>query len=175
MKKINESDMTPEQAARLANFRAKRRTPEAQAEEQSIREEFRDNPGLAVQIERGDVQDGDIRVPAQLDQLTELVCRLKRIREERGLSLRQAAGRAGLNSEALSRLENGKNPNPTLDTLYRYAAAVGARLSLTIQEHELEKNALPPPEQRDILMLASMLGPEEARRRLLVLERGARS
>jgi len=34
---------------------------------------------------------------------------------------------------ALSRLENGHNKNPTLDTLGRYAAAVGRRLVLTTE------------------------------------------
>ena len=31
----------------------------------------------------------------------------------------------------LSRLENGRQPNPTIDTLWRYASAIGRRLVLT--------------------------------------------
>ena len=37
-------------------------------------------------------------------------------------------------AEALSRLENGQNANPTLDTLWRYAAALGKRLLLGAAE-----------------------------------------
>jgi len=41
--------------------------------------------------------------------------------------------RCGIDQPALSRLENGRNKNPTLDTLWRYAAAVGRRLVLTTE------------------------------------------
>ena len=41
--------------------------------------------------------------------------------------------RCGIDQPALSRLENGHNKNPTLDTLWRYAAAVGRRLVLTTE------------------------------------------
>ena len=40
--------------------------------------------------------------------------------------------RCGIDPPALSRLENGHTPNPTLDTLWRYAAALGKRLVLTV-------------------------------------------
>jgi len=39
----------------------------------------------------------------------------------------------GIDQPALSHLENGHNKNPTLDTLWRYAAAVGRRLVLTTE------------------------------------------
>jgi transcriptional regulator with XRE-family HTH domain len=41
--------------------------------------------------------------------------------------------RCGIDRPALSRLETGHNKNPTLDTLWRYAAAVGRRLILTTE------------------------------------------
>lgn len=171
MSQSNETNLTPEQRTRLDASRARRRTPEARAEEEAIRDEFRDRPGVSEQLARGEVDEGDLRVPAQLDQLTELIRRFKSIREQRGLSLRQAAGRAGINAEVLSRLENGKNSNPTLDTLYRYAAALGVRLTLGVQEPPGDEQGLSAEEQRKLLLLVSMLGPEEARRRLLALER----
>ena len=40
----------------------------------------------------------------------------------------------GIDQPALSRLENGHTPNPTLDTLWRYAAALGKRLVLSAQD-----------------------------------------
>jgi len=57
---------------------------------------------------------------------------IKRAREAAGLTLAEVAGRCGIDQPALSRLENGHNKNPTLDTLRRYAAAVG-RLVLTTE------------------------------------------
>jgi transcriptional regulator with XRE-family HTH domain len=40
----------------------------------------------------------------------------------------------GIDQPALSRLENGHTQNPTLDTLWRYAAAVGKRLVLSAED-----------------------------------------
>jgi transcriptional regulator with XRE-family HTH domain len=36
-----------------------------------------------------------------------------------------------MDQATLSRLENGRQPNPTIDTLWRYARAVGRQLVLT--------------------------------------------
>jgi len=41
--------------------------------------------------------------------------------------------RCGIDQPALSRLETGHNKNPMLDTLWRYAAAVGRRLDRTTE------------------------------------------
>lgn len=50
---------------------------------------------------------------------------LKRERERQGLTLAQMSKRAGIDQAALSRLETGKNANPTLGTLVRAAGALG--------------------------------------------------
>jgi transcriptional regulator with XRE-family HTH domain len=50
------------------------------------------------------------------------------------LTLARLSARCGIDQPALSRLENGHTPNPTLDTLLRYAAALGKRLVLTAEE-----------------------------------------
>ena len=46
----------------------------------------------------------------------------------------EVSARCGIDQPALSRLENGHTPNPTLDTLWRYAAAVGKRLVLSAED-----------------------------------------
>jgi transcriptional regulator with XRE-family HTH domain len=43
------------------------------------------------------------------------------------LSITDVAERSGLDRAVVSRLENGKQDNPTVATLMRYAAAVGKR------------------------------------------------
>ncbi len=57
----------------------------------------------------------------------------KRLRQAAGLTLAEVSRRSGIDQPALSRLETGHNRNPTLDTLWRYAAAVGRRLLLTTE------------------------------------------
>jgi transcriptional regulator with XRE-family HTH domain len=52
------------------------------------------------------------------------------------VNLTVIARRSGVDPASLSRLEAGKNPNPTFDTLSRYAAALGLRLDLSLVEIE---------------------------------------
>jgi transcriptional regulator with XRE-family HTH domain len=66
-------------------------------------------------------------------QLRPFVEEIKHAREAAGLTLAEVSRRCGIDQPALSRLENGHNKNPTLDTLWRYAAAVGRRLVLTTE------------------------------------------
>jgi transcriptional regulator with XRE-family HTH domain len=42
--------------------------------------------------------------------------------------------RSGIDRVALSRLENNEEDNPTLDTLERYAAAVGKEMIVLLRE-----------------------------------------
>ena len=50
------------------------------------------------------------------------------------MTLADVSARCGIDQPALSRLESGHTRNPTLDTLWRYAAAVGKRLVLTAED-----------------------------------------
>lgn len=59
---------------------------------------------------------------------------LKAARESQGLSLADVRKRTGMDRSAISKLENGRRDNPTIDTLARYAAAVGKRLVLTLED-----------------------------------------
>jgi transcriptional regulator with XRE-family HTH domain len=43
------------------------------------------------------------------------------------------ADRSGIDRAAVSRLENGVYVNPTVDTLYRYAQAVGADIGFNVR------------------------------------------
>jgi DNA-binding XRE family transcriptional regulator len=67
----------------------------------------------------------------QLDQVFE---QLKCAREDKGLSLADVTRLSGMDRSALSKLETGQRPNPTLETLMRYAEAVGKRLVLTLAD-----------------------------------------
>jgi DNA-binding XRE family transcriptional regulator len=108
-------------------------TPEQRAQHQAIRAAFRDwHPGPEELISSGAAARLGLNVigsPAK-----ELVRQLKESRQAAGLTLAEVAARCGIDQPALSRLENGHNENPTLDTLWRYAAAVGKRLVLSMEE-----------------------------------------
>jgi len=59
---------------------------------------------------------------------------LRQRREQAGLSLGDVAERSGIDKASLSRLENGLYPNPTMNTLARYARAIGKRLVLDLED-----------------------------------------
>jgi transcriptional regulator with XRE-family HTH domain len=70
------------------------------------------------------------------ESLVRILGVLKQARQDRGLSLSEIGRRSGIDLAALSRLEGGKNPNPTFETLSRYAEALGLRLELSLSEVE---------------------------------------
>jgi predicted transcriptional regulator len=59
---------------------------------------------------------------------------LKEVREASGLSLSEMEARTGMHRSALSRLENGVEKNPTINTLNRYAAGLGKRLVIALRD-----------------------------------------
>jgi DNA-binding XRE family transcriptional regulator len=66
-------------------------------------------------------------------ELRALVGLLKRERIARGLSLADVARRSQQARSAISRLENGQYGNPTLNTLYRYAWALGVHIKFATE------------------------------------------
>ncbi len=71
---------------------------------------------------------------AALDQVDELLRQLKAARVEKGLSLADLTDLTGMDRSALSKLETGQRSNPTVETLVRYAEAVGKRLVVSLAE-----------------------------------------
>lgn len=69
-----------------------------------------------------------------LDQLDDLLLQLKAAREAKGLSLTDVTDLTGMDRSALSKLETGQRPNPTVETLVRYAEAVGKRLVVSLTD-----------------------------------------
>lgn len=104
--------------------RNRRLTPEEAARYRDVREKVAEE--LPELVSRHEERQ------AALDQLTELVLQLKAAREERGLSLADLTRLTGMDRSALSKLETGQRLNPTIETLVRYADAVGKRLVVTL-------------------------------------------
>ncbi len=101
---------------------------EDRARHKAIREKFRDwHPSPEELIASGEGANFDLH--GEYQELRPFVERIKHAREENGLTLAEVSRRCGIDQPALSRLETGHNRNPTLDTLWRYAAAVGQHCS----------------------------------------------
>ena len=71
-------------------------------------------------------------VAAEMRATEAAVDRLRKERERQGLSLADVQRLTGMTRAAISRLENHHNRNPTVDTLSRYASALGMRLDLRV-------------------------------------------
>ncbi|MCY2989761.1 MAG: helix-turn-helix transcriptional regulator [Planctomycetota bacterium] len=71
---------------------------------------------------------------ATREQLDHVFEQLKCARQDKGLSLADLTRLSGMDRSALSKLETGQRQNPTIETLMRYAEAVGKRLVLTVAD-----------------------------------------
>ncbi len=92
----------------------------------------RDKPTPDQLLAEGGHQDfirlGDLLV------LHQLVACLKKVRARLNMTLAQLADKTGIDQAALSRLENGKNANPTFETILRIAGALGKRVVCQLQD-----------------------------------------
>jgi DNA-binding XRE family transcriptional regulator len=59
---------------------------------------------------------------------------LKEERQAQGLSLADMQNRTGMSRSAISRLENDDSANPTIETVTRYAQALGKQLAITLKD-----------------------------------------
>jgi ribosome-binding protein aMBF1 (putative translation factor) len=131
-RKTREPELPPEQRARVEGMLARRRTAESRAEEARLRENFD-----RERRETGTIKTtGDGTTMGDLVAFRRLIMSLRQERERLGLSLADVAARAGIDKGALSRLENGRQLNPTVNTLARYARALGKALDWGLSSPE---------------------------------------
>jgi len=110
------------------------RTAREITDEQQVRDLFQSRPSVESLIECGEIDPERIMTGTAEESLLKTLIALQTARQSRGLSLTEIACRSGIDLASLSRLEAGKNPNPTFETLSRYAAALGLRLELSLVE-----------------------------------------
>jgi ribosome-binding protein aMBF1 (putative translation factor) len=120
--------MSTERAHRRLN-----RKPKDVARLKAVRERYQKEKPTVEQL----LAEGGHKDTTPLGELL-LVHRIAhRIKEERrrqAMSLAVLSKKTGIDAAALSRLENGRQANPTLDTLQRVAAALGKQLVCDFQE-----------------------------------------
>ena len=107
------------------------------ARHKAIRQEFAHCPSQEELAATG-AYEGPLKSGAYFT-VKVLIHQLKKAREAAGLTLAVVSKRTGMDQATLSRLENGRQPNPTVDTLWRYARAVGRQLVLTHTDSEGEE------------------------------------
>ncbi|SDO19989.1 helix-turn-helix domain-containing protein [Actinacidiphila guanduensis] len=83
--------------------------------------------------------------------------RLRRLREERQLSLSELARRSGIGKATISELEAGQR-NPTLETLYALTTALGVPLSTVLADPPADPHGLSHGTPADPLGAASASG-----------------
>ncbi len=107
-------------------IRDRRLTPEEAAKFKAMREQ--------IAVELPDLTARHNERMASLDQLHELLLQLKAAREAKGLSLADLTELTGMDRSALSKLETGRRANPTVETLVRYAEAVGKHVVVSLAD-----------------------------------------
>lgn len=106
--------------------RGRRLTPEEAAKYRQARADIEtERPAIEAEIRSR---------MAELDELASVFSELRRIREQQGLSLADLHARTGIDRSTLSKLENGQRANFTLDTVVRYADAVGKQVMFALAD-----------------------------------------
>lgn len=122
-------------ARQLRRRISRKMTDEERDRHQRIREQVeREMPELMRQG-REAKREHDVRIT----KLRSAVQALKRARKTQGLSLADIRRRTGIERSTLSRLENSEDPNPTIATLDRYAAAVGKEIVITLADLPVQR------------------------------------
>src|SRR5205823_9821565 len=125
-------------------FRASRKTAEEKAHERALRDRLqKEKPSLEDLVRSGECDPDAVMTMGMYFDVQQALQALKREREQCGLSIGDVAERSGLDRAVVSRLENGKQDNPTVATLMRYAAAVGKRFLWSYEDLATEGTGKP--------------------------------
>ena len=109
-------------------FRANPKTAEERDREKVLRDKLQqERPSLEDLVRNGTCDPDAVMTMGMYFDVQKALQSLKRERVRCGLSIGDVAVRSGLDRAVVSRLENGKQDNPTVATLMRYAAAIGKR------------------------------------------------
>lgn len=111
-----------------------------------------------MQVHEGDRQRArggrprDDREVVEREYMTELGKRIRSAREMRGMTQRQAARAAGIATDMISRLENGRYQSPGLRTLVRIADGLGASVNELLPD-----KSDPPPGSAELSQRARLV------------------
>ncbi len=116
-------------------------TPEHRADDEAIHARLRPRMGLDELVDMDELTAEEAeairreKAAGPPDRPSRaIVASLRAERERLGLGLADIAERTGIEREALHRLEIGLDKNPTVSTLERYAAAMGKRITMAVED-----------------------------------------
>lgn len=89
-----------------------------------------------LDAERPEIEAWAHQVMRRSDAIDGILKTLAGVRRRRGLTLAEVDEASGLGRSNISRLENGHNPNPTLETLLAYAQGLGVEVRLLVVDPE---------------------------------------
>ena len=113
-------------------YSGRHRTSAQKAEEKKVRQMFQTwKPGPEELLASGR-WEGPILVAGQ-EEFWKAIRQVRAFREAQGLTLKDVSERCGMDVATLSKLENGKQANPTLFTMLLYVGAVGKRLHFSVR------------------------------------------
>src|SRR5437868_2677413 len=100
--------------------RANRKAPAERTREAALRQNLqKKKPSLQDLVDAGECSPDDVMTMGMYFDVQSALQALKRERERKGLTINDIADRSGLDRAVVSRLENGKQDNPTAATLMR--------------------------------------------------------
>jgi DNA-binding XRE family transcriptional regulator len=124
-------------------FHANRKTVEERTHERTVREQFqKERPSLADLVRDDECDPDAVMTMGMYFDFQKAIQALRRERNRCGVSIGEVAERSGLDRAVVSRLENGKQDNPTVATLMRYAAAVGKRFLWSYEDLTTDSGAV---------------------------------
>ena len=109
------------------------RTPDEQAKLKADRERYQRKKLTPEQLLADGGHDDFVR-HGDLVMLHQLMSALKEERERQKMTMAELSEITGIDQAALSRLENGKNVNPTFETMNRIAAALGKTIACSLKD-----------------------------------------
>ena len=93
--------------------------------------------------------------------MVELGKRIRNAREVRGMTQRQAARAAGIATDMISRLENGRYQSPGLRTLVRIADGLGASVTELLPDKSEPQPSVELSQRSRLIALAHRAEPEQ--------------
>jgi DNA-binding XRE family transcriptional regulator len=121
-------------ADKKRNHKQTAHAAEDKARHKAIRKKLKGRPTPEELIQSG-AYEQPVPHGLVLDAMR-LLGQLRAVREAAKLTLAELSDASGIAKPALSRLETGRQDNPTLMTVLRYAHALGKRLVWTLQDDE---------------------------------------
>jgi DNA-binding Xre family transcriptional regulator len=108
------------------------RTPEEKARLRAERERIQEEKPTKEDLLR---EEGATVAPlGTVLFIHQLAAQLRKVRALLSVSLSELSRRTGIDQAALSRLETGRNENPTVETLCRVATALGKTIRCTLED-----------------------------------------